>query len=165
MGVSVQLMDGRVRVLRPFQQYFSYIRTMEGRLLKALCNETPFRFGTNIVFSRIRTRDLMIRSRERQPLGHTDEMLHRQPLWTVPAPSTANVITPVNIQNHIFSPVNWVMFTVQLKEKHEKLRRINYAINIESHYEKTCLMPFANNESADQPAHLCSRSAPLLFTA
>ena len=28
--------------------------------------------------------------------------------------------------------------------------------SIEPHHEKTCLMPYANNKGADQPAHLCS---------
>ena len=55
-------MDGLVAVLRPLQQYFSHIRTMEGLACKALCNEAPFRFEKNFASSRIRTRDPVIRN-------------------------------------------------------------------------------------------------------
>ena len=47
------------------QQYFSHFETMEGWTWKALCNEAPFRFGKNLASSGIRTRDPVIRSRER----------------------------------------------------------------------------------------------------
>ena len=52
-------------VLRPFQQYFSHIGTMEGWTWKALCNEAPFRFWKNVASSGMRTRYPVIRSRER----------------------------------------------------------------------------------------------------
>ena len=52
-------------VLRPFQQYFSHIGTMEGRTWKALCHEVPSMFGTNLSSSGIRTRDPVIRSWDR----------------------------------------------------------------------------------------------------
>ena len=46
-------------VLRPFQQYFSHIGTVEGQTWKAMCNEVPSsRFGKNLSSSGIRTRDL-----------------------------------------------------------------------------------------------------------
>ena len=41
-------------VLCPFQQYFSYIGTMERWTGKVLCNEVPFRFGKNRAFRMIR---------------------------------------------------------------------------------------------------------------
>ena len=44
-------------ILRPFQQYFSHIGTMDGRTWKALCNEVPSMFGKNLSSSGIRTRD------------------------------------------------------------------------------------------------------------
>ena len=44
---------------------FSHFETMEGWTWKALCNEAPFRFGKNLASSGIRTRDPVIRSRER----------------------------------------------------------------------------------------------------
>ena len=47
------------------QQYFSHFETMEGWTWKVLCNEAPFRFGKNLASSGIRTRDPVIRSRER----------------------------------------------------------------------------------------------------
>ena len=47
------------------QQYFSHFEMMEGWTWKALCNETPFRFEKNIAPSGIRTRDPVIRSRNR----------------------------------------------------------------------------------------------------
>ena len=50
--------------LRPLQQHFSHSRTMDGWAWRALCNGTPFRFGKNLASSGIRTRDLVIRSRE-----------------------------------------------------------------------------------------------------
>ena len=50
-------------VLRPFQQYFSRIGTIEGWTWKALCNEASFRFGKILASSWIGTRDSMIRSR------------------------------------------------------------------------------------------------------
>ena len=53
-------------VLRPFQQYFCRIGTIEGWTGKALCNEAPFRFGKILAFSLIRTRDSVIRSRNFQ---------------------------------------------------------------------------------------------------
>ena len=53
-------------VLRPFQQYFSRIETIEGWTRKALCNEAPFRFGKVLASSWIRTRDSVIRSRNVQ---------------------------------------------------------------------------------------------------
>ena len=52
-------------ILRPFQQYFSHIGTMEGRTWKALCNEVPSMFGKNLSSSGIRTRDPVIRSWDR----------------------------------------------------------------------------------------------------
>ena len=52
-------------VLRPFQQYFSHIGTMEGRTWKALCNEVLSVFGKNLSSSGIRTRDPVIRSWDR----------------------------------------------------------------------------------------------------
>ena len=48
MSLATGWMDGWIGVLRPFQQYFSHIRTMEGWTWKALCNEAPFRFGKNL---------------------------------------------------------------------------------------------------------------------
>ena len=42
----MEKLDGKV--LRPFQQYFSHIGTMEKWTWKALCSEAPFRFGKNI---------------------------------------------------------------------------------------------------------------------
>ena len=38
----------------------------------ALCNEAPYSHELNFASSGIRTRNLVIRSRERQPLGHPD---------------------------------------------------------------------------------------------
>ena len=32
----------------------------------------------------------------------------------------------------------------------------------EPHHEKTCLMPYANNKGADQPAHLNSLNSTLI---
>ena len=64
-GDSENLMDGWVRGLRPSQQYFSHIGTMEGWTWKALCNEAPFRFGQNLACSGIPTTDPLVRSRER----------------------------------------------------------------------------------------------------
>ena len=52
---------------------------MEGWTWKALCNEAPFRFGKNLASSGIRTRDPVIRSRERLPLGHVDASKDRNP--------------------------------------------------------------------------------------
>ena len=54
-------------VFTSLQQYFSHFEMMEGWTWKALslCNEAPFRFEKNLAPSRIRTRDPMIRSRER----------------------------------------------------------------------------------------------------
>ena len=52
-------------VLRPFQQYFSHIGTMEGRTWKALCNKVPSSFGENLSSSWIRTRESVIRSWDR----------------------------------------------------------------------------------------------------
>ena len=52
-------------ILRPFQQYFSHIGTMEGRTWKALCNEVPSMFGKNLSSSGIRTRDPVVRSWDR----------------------------------------------------------------------------------------------------
>ena len=52
-------------ILRPFQQYFSHIGTMDGRTWKALCNEVPSMFGKNLSSSGIRTRDPVIRSWDR----------------------------------------------------------------------------------------------------
>ena len=62
---SSQFMDGWFAVSHPIQQYFSHIRTMEGRTWGALCNEAPFRLGPNLASSGIRTRHPVIRSRER----------------------------------------------------------------------------------------------------
>ena len=58
-------MDGWMEefgVLRPFQQYFSDVGTMEGWSWKALCNEVAYRFGKNLSSILIRTRDPVIRS-------------------------------------------------------------------------------------------------------
>ena len=51
-------MDGWVRVvLRSFQQYFSHFEMQQGWTWKAMCNEVAFRFGKNLAFSGIQTRD------------------------------------------------------------------------------------------------------------
>ena len=54
-NMHMNQMDGWVRVLHPFQQYFSHFEAMEGWTWKALCNEAPFRFGKNLASSGIRT--------------------------------------------------------------------------------------------------------------
>ena len=49
--------DFRFYVLRPFQQYFSHIRTMGGRQWKTVSNGTPFIIEKSSTSGRIRTRD------------------------------------------------------------------------------------------------------------
>ena len=62
-------MDGWVKVLHPFQQYFNHFEMMEGWTWKAVCNEVPFRFGKNIASSGIGTRDLKSGALTAQPRG------------------------------------------------------------------------------------------------
>ena len=54
---SFVLMDGWVRVLHPFQQYFSHFEMMEGWTSKALRNEVTFMFGKTLASSGIQTCD------------------------------------------------------------------------------------------------------------
>ena len=58
------MMDGWVRVLRFFQQYFRHFGRMEGWTWKDMCNEAPFRIGKNLACCGIRTRGPVIRSWE-----------------------------------------------------------------------------------------------------